>query len=98
MQAVSNCSELWNKYFNDFVLHKLQLDYDDSSEGFAQQILLIDFAKGLNQLDALKRIVSLHTLVHVYQLDLAKMVFTLRPLNTLKKVCSMPCLHVSCLK
>ena len=77
--------ELWNRYFNDFVLHKLQLDSEDSSGDIAQQILHT-FLGQLHHLEALERIVSLHTYLHVYQLDMARIGTVLRPLNKLNEV------------
>jgi len=77
--------ELWHRYFNDFVLHKLHLDSEDSAGGIAQQILHT-FLGQLHQREALDRIIGLHTYLHVYQLDLAKMASVLRPLNKLQKV------------
>lgn len=83
--AMSDDNELWKRYFNDFVLHKLQLDSEDSAGGIAQQILHT-FMSQLHSLKALERIVNLHAYLHVYQLDLAKMASILRPLNKLHKV------------
>ena len=85
--------DLWDRYFNDFVLHKLRLDSEDSSSGIAQQILHT-FLGQLHQLESLERVVGLHSYLHVYQLDLAKMASVLRPLNKLQKVC---CLYVKLL-
>ena len=84
--GISNHAELWNRYFSDFVLHKLQLDSEDSSGIIAQKILHTTLMHQLHSLDALKRLVFLHTYLHVYQLDLARMAANLRPLSKLKEV------------
>ncbi len=84
-KAMSNNAELWDRYFNDFVLHKLRLDSEDSAGGIAQKILQT-FMSQLQQLTALERLINLHAYLHVYQLDLAKMASVLRPLNKLHKV------------
>ncbi len=90
-KAMSNDVELWNRYFNDFVLLKLRLDSEDSVGGIAQQILHT-FMSQLHGLEALDRVINLHAYLHVYQLDLAKMASVLRPLNKLHKVraCTAP--------
>ena len=84
--AMSKDIDLWIRYFNDFVLHKLRLDSEDSSSGIAQQILY-NFLEQLHLLESLERVVGLHSYLHVYQLDLAKMASVLWPLNKLQKVC-----------
>ena len=81
-QGISKHAELWNRYFSDFVLHKLQLDSGDTSG----VILLTTLMHQLQSLEALKRLIFLHTYLHVYQLDLARMAANLRPLSELKKV------------
>ncbi len=84
-RAMSGDVELWTRYFNDFVLHKLRLDSEDSAGGIAQQ-MLYTFMSQLHSLEALERIINLHAYLHVYQLDLAKLASILRPLNKLHKV------------
>ena len=84
-RAMSDDVELWTRYFNDFVLHKLRLDSEDSAGGIAQQ-MLYTFMSQLHSLEALKRVIHLHAYLHVYQLDLAKLASILRPLNKLHKV------------
>ena len=85
VRAMSNDVDLWIRYFNDFVLHKLRLDSEDSAGGIAQQ-MLYTFMSQLHKLEALERVINLHAYLHVYQLDLAKLASILRPLNKLHKV------------
>ena len=92
-EAMSKDDDLWVRYFNDYVLHELRLDSEDSSSGIAQQILHT-FLGQLHQLESLERIVGLHSYLHVYQLDLAKMASVLRPLNKLQKVRCNITLHL----
>ena len=82
---MSGDNELWLVYFNDFMLHKLQLDSEDSPEDIAQKILHSLLGQ-LHEFETLERVVSLHTYLHVYQLNLARMASVLRPLNKLNKV------------
>ncbi len=84
-KAISNDVELWNRYFIDFVMHKLRLDSEDSAGGIAQQ-MLYTFMSQLHKLEALERVINLHAFLHVYQLDLAKLASNLRPLIKLYKV------------
>ena len=85
LEAISIHPELWPRYFSDFVLHKMKLETSDASEGIAQKILE-SFFEQLHLQDALQRMVILHTYVHVYHLDLAKMAGMFRPLNKIQKV------------
>ena len=88
-EAISKHSELWKRYFNDFAWYKLQLDSENSSGGIAQQILHA-YLGHIHELKAMERMISLHTHLHVYQLNLAKVASRLRPLDKLHKVrCSI---------
>ena len=57
----------------------------DSGEGIAQKILEAFFVQ-LHEQEAIQKLVILHTYLHVYQLDLAKMAGMFRPLNKIQKV------------
>ena len=73
--------ELWSRYFNDFILHKLKLEVaGDQSEGIAQKILAETLFCQVQQLPSLERIVFLHTFLHINQRDFAKLAAVLRPL------------------
>lgn len=84
MEAISKHPELWPRYFSDFILHKMKLE-TDGGEGIAQKILEAFFVQ-LHQQDALQKLIILHTYLHVYQLDLAKMAGMFRPLNKIQQV------------
>lgn len=89
VEAMKVHPELWERYFNDFLLHKLQLG---SLHGGAisQQILHVFFEQ-LHKEEALVRVVSLHCYVHIYHLNLAKMANILRPLNQIQQVAMCVC-------
>ena len=80
--------ELWQRYFDDFLLNKLRLGGHQGGEAISQQILYV-FFKQLHEQESLQRVVSLHCYVHVYHLDLAEMANILRPLNQMHKVRKM---------
>lgn len=73
--------ELWSRYFNDFIFHKLKLEAaGDQSERIAHTILIETLFDSLQQLPSLKRMVFLHTFFHINQRDFAKLAAVLRPL------------------
>ena len=80
--------ELWQRYFDDFLLYKLKLGGHQGGEAISQQILSAFFEQ-LHKQESLLRVVSLHCYVHVYHLDLAEMANILRPLNQMHKVRKM---------
>lgn len=81
--------DLWQRYFDDFLLHKLRLG-GLRGGAISQQILRAFFGQ-LHQQETLVRVVSLHCYIHVYHLDLAKMANLLRPLNQIQQVCAIMC-------
>ena len=87
MEAISKHAELWPRYFSDFILHKMKLESSGSGEGegIAQKVLEAFFEQ-IHSQETLQRMVILHTYLHVYQLDLAKMAGMFRPLNKIQKV------------
>ena len=85
LEAMSNHPELWDRYFGDFVLHKLRLESPEAGEGIAKDILYVYFGD-LHHQESIMRIVGLHSYLHVYHLNLAKMAVMLRPLNKIQKV------------
>lgn len=86
IEAMANYPELWDRYFGDFVLHKLRLESPEAGEGIVKDMLYAFFGD-IHRQDPLTKIVGLHTYLHVYHLNLAKMAATLRPLNKIQKVC-----------
>ena len=80
LDAITCHNDLWQRYFNDFVLHELHL----KAEGeFVEQILEAYFGH-IHKLEPIQRIVSLHVSLKVYQLNLAKVTVLLRPLSKLQ--------------
>ena len=83
--------ELWQRYFHDFLLRKLQLG-GLRYGAISQQILTTSFGMLDNQ-DAVSRIISLHCYNHIYHVDLARMAYLLRPLYQIQQVSR--CLEVN---
>lgn len=92
VEAMKVHPELWQLYFDDFLLHKLQLGSLHSG-AISQQILHVFFEQ-LHKEEALMRVVSLHCYVHIYHLNLAKMAYILRSLDQIQRVavCVYVCL------
>lgn len=95
VEAMRLHPELWQRYFDDFLQHKLQLKGLHSG-GISQRLRHVLFQQ-LNKQDAISCVVSLHCYSHV---DLAKMADLLQPLNQIQQVgrCSddvhlCPCVH-----
>ena len=84
LEAMELHPELWQRYFDDFLLHKLQLRGLHSG-GISQQIFHVIFEQ-LHKLEAISRVVSLHCYSHTYHVDLAKMANILQPLNQIQQV------------
>ena len=85
VEAMELHPDLWQHYFDDFLLRKLRLGGYQSGEAISQQILY-RFFEQLHKQESLLRVVSLHCYVHIYHLDLAEMANILRPLNQMHKV------------
>ena len=84
VEAMGRHFDLWQRYFNDLLLHKLRLG-GLRSEAISQQILYVFFGQ-LHEQGAMIRVVSLHCYIHIYHLNLAKMATVLRPLNQIQQV------------
>lgn len=84
---MSTNTELWRCYFNNFISHKLELVDQgcapETESDFAQQILSIYFEYLDDKEDGLRKITELHT---TYQLEIARLVTVLRPLNKIQRV------------
>ena len=85
LEAIELHSDLWHRYFDDLLLHKLRLGGHQSGGAISQQILNA-FFKQLDEEKAMSRVVSVHCYVHIYHLDLAKMANILRSLNQMQQV------------
>ena len=84
VEAMGLHFDLWQRYFDDFLLHKLRLG--GLRGGTISQQILRAFFGQLHEQETLVRVVSLHCYIRVYHLDLAKMANLLRPLNQIQQV------------
>lgn len=91
IDAMALDQNLWDHYFNDFIICKLKLSGEDHTpEGDIAQSMLYNYFQKilsynvLEKVDVLKKVVKLHSYFSVYQLDLAQMASILRPLNILQ--------------
>lgn len=82
--------DLWQRYFDDFLLHKLRLG--GLRGGTISQKILPAFFGQLHEQETLVRVVSVHCYIRVYHLDLAKMANFLRSLNQIQQVCANVCI------
>ena len=106
LRSMSLYSDIWNKYFSDFICYKLNLGCpgDDevslSSQGDIAQRILHAYFEQLHVHQAPQRLAELHCHICVYQLNLAQMAVLLRPLSRIQKVrkleCKKVCLCVLC--
>lgn len=81
VQAMLENKELWKSYNEAFTHQKLRLG--PSSAGISFRILKLIFTQLHDEQEVLTRFVLLHICVYVYQLDLARLVQVLRPLDNL---------------
>ena len=92
LRSMSLYSDIWNKYFSDFVCYKLNLGCpgDDeaslSSQVDIAQRILHTFFEQLHVNQAPQRLAELHGYISIYQLSLAQMAALLRPLSRIQKV------------
>ena len=84
VEAMGRHFDLWQRYFDDFLLHKLRLG-GLRGEAISQRILHVFFGQ-LHEQGVIVRMVSLHCYIRIYQLNLAKMATILRPLNQIQQV------------
>lgn len=84
LKAMKQHFDLWQRYFDDFLIQKLRLG-GIRGEAISQQILRVFFEQ-LHEHEAVSRVVLLHCYFHTNQLDLAKMANLLRPLNQIEQV------------
>ena len=74
--------DLWQRYFNNFFVHKLRL----GSDGAISQNILKAFFEALDKQEPMARVISLHCYSHTYCLNLAKMANILRQLDQIHQV------------
>ena len=85
VEAMGLYPDLWQRYFDDFLQHKLRLGGLRGAGAISQQILHVFFGQ-LHEQETMSRMVSLHCYVHAFHLDLAKFANLLRPLNQMQQV------------
>jgi len=75
--------ETWQKYFNDFINQNLHVTA--ASDSIEYRLVQLTFADLLNSHSEMKA-VAVHCYVYLYQLDLAKVLSSLKTLGQLKVV------------
>ena len=84
IKEMENDETLWQKYFNDFTHHYLHLSAiaTDSIENKLVQLTFSDVLRNYSVMKA----VAVHCYMHLYQLDLAKIAASLKPLGQLEEL------------
>ena len=86
-EAMQRDDSLWTHYCEDFIWYKLHLSPEKTL--FGQDILPLYIGSDvLDCTDALSKLVSLHVRLHVYQLDIAKVIKVLKPISKLESISS----------
>ena len=82
IKEMGNDEAIWHKYFNDFTHHYLHLSAaaPDSLEHKLVQLTITDILRNYNVMKA----IAVHCYMYLYQLDLAKVVASLKPLGQLE--------------
>ena len=86
MEAMGLHFDLWQRYFDDFLLHKLWLG--GLRGGAISQQILRAFSEKLHEQESLVRVVSLHCYIHFCYLDLTKKANLLQLLDQIQQVCA----------
>ena len=81
IKEMDNHEEMWQKYYNDFIYHYLYLSANP--DDLEHKLLEITFCDIFSNYKEMKAIV-VHCYLHLYQLDLAKIVVLLKSLRKLK--------------
>ena len=87
VEAMELHFDLWQRYFDDFLQHKLRLG-GLRRGAISQQVLNVIFEQ-LHKQEAISRVVSLHCYIYVFHPDFAKVANLLRPLNQMQQVGGM---------
>ena len=87
MTAIGEHDVLWQRYWKDFVANRFHLNAGEDKLTF--EILNLTLARPLVQQDARKKLVTLHSTAHTNQINLAKLVSSLRPLQKLQNMVKM---------
>jgi len=87
MEAISSSEALWDRYFLDFTHTKRHIEYVE--DGISNPLLKAAFGGYVDEEeDVNHRLVLLHVVFHVRQLELAKLATLLRSLDRIKKMAS----------
>lgn len=84
VKAMELHPDLWQCYFDDFLVYKLRLGGLNRG-AISHQVLRVLFQQ-LHKQDAISRVVSLHCYTHFHHVDLVKMANLLQPLNQIQQV------------
>ena len=97
MTAIGEHDALWQRYWKDFVANRFHLNAGEDKLTF--ELIHITLARPLSVKDVKKKMVALHCTAHTNQINLAKLVSSLRPLQKLQNVVEttfVPTLTVMC--
>ena len=83
IMEMENDEQIWQKYFNDFTHYYLHLS-GASPDDLEHKLVKLTFTDVLNNYSKMKSI-AIHCHVHLNQLDLAKVVASLKPLGQLEE-------------
>ena len=81
IKEMNNHEEMWQKYYNDFIYHYLYLSANP--DDLEHKLLDITFCDIFSSYKEMKAIAA-HCYIHLYQLDLARIVALLKSLRKLK--------------
>ena len=84
INEMGNDETLWQKYFNDFTYHHLHLSAT-AADSIEKKLVQLTFSDVLRNYSVMKA-VAVHCYMHLYQLDLAKIVASLKPLGQLEEL------------
>ena len=83
VQAISEEPKLWDKYWKDFFSTKFYIS--SIGDKLTLELVNLTFTRQLTRLAPQQRLVALHCRAHINQVNLAKLISTLRPLQELQK-------------
>ena len=81
---MENNEQMWQKYFNDFIHHSLHLS-GVSPDDLEHKLVQLTFTDVLKNYSEMKPI-AIHCHIYLNQLDLAKLVASLKPLGQLEEL------------
>ena len=84
VMEMENDEQIWKKYFNDFIHHFLHLS-GVSPDDLEHKLVQLTFADLLKNYTEMKPI-AIHCHMYLNQLDLAKIVASLKPLGQLEEL------------